>query len=1000
MILDRHIPAALLRPRRDSRLWTDRTLGAIPAALLAAGFLATTVSALRNDPVATARFELLGCLALLAGLGTAHLVHRASSRLIAPTIVVVALYGIVRAIDLDQIRSGRPVTAGPPATGGVVAVLTAALAVGLVATLVGFVRVRRGHVVRSIVADTTIVTLAGWVLTWVLIVRPMIELDGSLGWATVVRASLHVITLPICFLLILLVFSGRRHVPAVWLIALGLGTAVVGGWFDGLAQAGWFDLQRHEIAAIHVLALFIGAAAFSHRSIGRIADQLPHHRSHSPATRIMLTVACLPVPALMLVLFDPSGAADRLVRTLSLIALTMAITFRVADSIHSNNVAHQRLLRQAQQDTLTSLPNRTMLGARISDALATALNTGSRPTLLFIGLDRFKNINDSLGHDVGDEVLRLVARRLNTAMPSHAHVARIAGDEFVVLDPTIRSVHEANSLAARALSLFREPLHVGAGDMYVMASIGVAVANPASTNAQELQRNADTAMCRAKESGGNAFQMFDEAMYERVFHRLEIESGLHRALERRELQLYYQPILDLVSGEVTGFEALMRWQMADGRIVSPAEFIPVAEDTGLIIGIGNWALLEALTQLRTWIDEGVCTPTTTMSVNVSPRQLRDPSLISAVNEALRRSQVPPRNVWLEVTESVMIAEPDQALAALRRLRSLDVRLAIDDFGTGYSSLSLLRKFPLQRIKIDRSFISGMTDDENAHSLVRTIVAMAASLNLDLVAEGLEEPRPAACVDGDGLPHRPGIPALVTGHCGVDASDGRRSADRRAVDRRPAALLAGGLSQQRPFWRRFGRRVARCPLPERAIRSDLERGRRDPPWLVVRRGHRDDAWADADRLRRGGAGAGRWHGDDHPRRSAAAGDAGRLDQSGNRLRSDPVQRADPRLPDPQPGKGPRTDRPPPGTAEPGTVHRRRVLPRPDGLGVPRSPPARRQPGVPGPDRRRLPALSGGARPRLADPGGSRPGRDPSGDDQRSRPPRAHRPGSRRLSRLSR
>ncbi|MEZ5217641.1 MAG: bifunctional diguanylate cyclase/phosphodiesterase [Ilumatobacteraceae bacterium] len=330
-----------------------------------------------------------------------------------------------------------------------------------------------------------------------------------------------------------------------------------------------------------------------------------------------------------------------------------------------------------------------------------------------------------------------MARRLKAAMPEHTHIARLAGDEFVVLDGTVQSLAEAHRLADKVLALFREPIHVGVGDMYVMASIGVAVAPRDAVDAQELQRNADTALCRAKESGGNCVQVFDDAMFERVFHRLEIESGLHRALERRELHLYYQPIVDLLTGEVHGFEALMRWQRPDGRIISPAEFIPVAEDTGLIVGIGNWALLEALTQLRTWIDEGVCARSATMSVNVSPRQLQDPSLYSAVDEALRRSGVSPRNVWLEVTESVMISDPDQALAALRRLRGLDVRLAIDDFGTGYSSLGMLRRFPLQRIKIDRSFITGMNQDESANSLVRTIVAMAKSLNLDLVAEGLE-----------------------------------------------------------------------------------------------------------------------------------------------------------------------------------------------------------------------------------------------------------------------
>jgi EAL domain-containing protein (putative c-di-GMP-specific phosphodiesterase class I) len=244
-------------------------------------------------------------------------------------------------------------------------------------------------------------------------------------------------------------------------------------------------------------------------------------------------------------------------------------------------------------------------------------------------------------------------------------------------------------------------------------------------------------MYRAKGAGRNRLAVYDESMHERVAHRLSVETALYRALDRRELRLFHQPILDLESADVVGFEALMRWQQADGTIVSPGEFIPIAEDTGTIVPIGTWALLEALTQLRSWIDEGVCSKSATMSVNVSPRQLSDPNFPSIVNEALTRSGIPPQLLWLEVTESVMIAEPELALATLRRVCSLGVRVALDDFGTGYSSLSLLQKFPLQRIKIDRAFVHGVADNPNDRSLVRTIIGMGRSLGLDMVAEGVE-----------------------------------------------------------------------------------------------------------------------------------------------------------------------------------------------------------------------------------------------------------------------
>jgi EAL domain-containing protein (putative c-di-GMP-specific phosphodiesterase class I) len=226
-------------------------------------------------------------------------------------------------------------------------------------------------------------------------------------------------------------------------------------------------------------------------------------------------------------------------------------------------------------------------------------------------------------------------------------------------------------------------------------------------------------------------------MLERVTQRLAIETSLYRALERRELRLVHQPIIDIDLGDVVGFEALMRWTREDGSIVSPAEFIPIAEETGTIVPIGAWALLEALTHLRGWINEGICSRDATMSVNVSPRQLHDPNFVPVVHEALMRSQIAPDQLWLEVTEGVMIAQPDQALDTLSRLCEFGVRVAIDDFGTGYSSLSLLQKFPIQRLKIDKSFIHGVADDLGARSLVRTIIAMGDSLGLDMVAEGVE-----------------------------------------------------------------------------------------------------------------------------------------------------------------------------------------------------------------------------------------------------------------------
>jgi len=374
----------------------------------------------------------------------------------------------------------------------------------------------------------------------------------------------------------------------------------------------------------------------------------------------------------------------------------------------------------------------------IESAMRSSWRTHLQPTILFIDVDRFKNINDSLGHSIGDDVLTEVSRRITSAVPPHATVARIAGDEFVVLDATTETVTQSVLLAEQVLDSLRSPITTRDGDMFVTASIGVAYAPTAvELSANELMRHADTAMYRAKNAGRNCIALFDESMLESVTKRLDVETALYRALERNELHLVHQPIVDIDLGIVVGFEALMRWDRGQSHVVSPDEFIPIAEETGIIVPLGSWAINDALTQLRSWIDAAHCSPSTTMSVNVSVRQLHDPQFVTVVTEALASSGIPAEQLWLEVTESVMITEPTQALASLHRLNSLGVRIAIDDFGTGYSSLSLLQRFPIQCIKIDRAFVNEVVTEPATQNIVRTIIAMATAMGADVVAEGVE-----------------------------------------------------------------------------------------------------------------------------------------------------------------------------------------------------------------------------------------------------------------------
>jgi len=622
------------------------------------------------------------------------------------------------------------------------AVICALAAVGcLVGCLAAFLRTNTAGYGQGLWADALIIALGAWIVSWAIFVRPIRELAGE-GVGVVLYGLYQPASSVVLFLVAVIVLSRRQRPAALWFAATGLAMNMAGDIIYSLIDAGRVAASAERFALpLYVLAYFCAGATFLHPSIVQLGrPQLGPASTSAPISlaRLAVTFASLTGPAIVLAAMSPADTTDSIVRSVSASITVLAITMRVVVAVRANARAQADLLHGVQTDPLTGLPNRTVLLQNINDLLRNSWHPDEHPTLFFVDLDRFKNINDSLGHAAGDEVLVTVARRLINAVPEGATVARFSGDEYVVLDPTAKSTGGAMAVAERLLAVFREPLALSQGDVFVTASIGVAaISATSSTSPEDLVRHADTAMYRAKDAGRNCVAVYDESMHERVAHRLAVETALYRALDRRELRLFHQPILDLQSGDVVGFEALMRWQQADGTMVSPAEFIPIAEDTGTIVPIGSWALLEALTQLRHWIDDAVCSPSATMSVNVSPRQLADSNFPSIVSEALTRSNVPPQLLWLEVTENVMITEPELALATLRRLRSLGVRVALDDFGTGYSSLSLLQKFPLQRIKIDRAFVQGVADNPNDRSLVRTIVAMGRSLGLDIVAEGVE-----------------------------------------------------------------------------------------------------------------------------------------------------------------------------------------------------------------------------------------------------------------------
>jgi diguanylate cyclase (GGDEF)-like protein len=351
--------------------------------------------------------------------------------------------------------------------------------------------------------------------------------------------------------------------------------------------------------------------------------------------------------------------------------------------------------------------------------------------VLIADLDQFKLVNDSLGHQAGDELLRGVAPRFAAAVRETDTVARFGGDEFVVLCDGVVSEHEALKLAQRLAAALEESLRVAGGSVYVSASFGVAIADPES-DAASLLRDADAALYRAKARGRGRCELFDAPMRARATARLELETGLRRAAERGEIALHYQPVVQLSTGRPMAFEALMRWTRPEHGPVSPAEFIPVAEESGLIVPLGRWAVLQACTDAASLGPQGM-----PVSVNLSPRQISHPGIVDDVATALERSGLDPSMLLLELTESALLEEADSPLPVLEELKALGVSLVLDDFGTGYSSLAYLQRFPLDGLKIDRAFVSGMTEDGRAAALVQAVFTMARSLGLTVVPEGIE-----------------------------------------------------------------------------------------------------------------------------------------------------------------------------------------------------------------------------------------------------------------------
>ncbi|MBV8741889.1 MAG: EAL domain-containing protein [Sinobacteraceae bacterium] len=441
--------------------------------------------------------------------------------------------------------------------------------------------------------------------------------------------------------------------------------------------------------------------------------------------------------------------------------------------------AERRIVQLAYFDSLTGLPNRQQSQTRLLAAIEAAQAQQRTLALLYLDLDNFKRVNDTLGHAVGDELLREVARRLRDSLrydheaglSSDARLrpgdlARLGGDEFLVLLPNLRSAADASAVAARLIQALREPVHLARNALVVTPSIGIALYPQDGADAEALLRNADLAMYYAKRKSPGTFAYYDPAMNAAALQRFMIEDRLRGALARNEFSLNYQPQFDLSSGSVSGMEALLRWTSVELGIVPPAEFIPMAEETGLILSIGEWVLRGACRQAKAWQDAGL--PIARMAVNVSGRQFAWPQFPAQVAGILRETGLDPSRLELEITESVVMADESWAEKALTELKQLGISLAIDDFGTGYSSFGRLRNFAVDRLKIDRSFVTSIGDGSDDRAIAAAIIAMSRSLRINVTAEGVESfpqlmfLQEHACHDAQGLLLSKALPADEAG----------------------------------------------------------------------------------------------------------------------------------------------------------------------------------------------------------------------------------------------
>ncbi|GAA0806634.1 putative bifunctional diguanylate cyclase/phosphodiesterase [Spirilliplanes yamanashiensis] len=599
----------------------------------------------------------------------------------------------------------------------------------------------RGGLERQAVLDAFIVCIGAGLACALLLSVPAASVESRSVLASVLSGLYPFFDVALVLVFVNMAFTTTVWRPSQIFLTLGVVSLLVGDLAYGVISTRGEIYGSPLLDAPYLVTYGLLGLAALHPSVAELDRATRPPPQAWSWQRLTLLVPVTAVPFVLDLLAGGRSAADRLIIAVGGMLIALLLIARAVSAVQAEAAAQRHAEHQARHDPLTGLPNRRQMAREIGALLAAApRDSPARVWVYALDLDGFKFVNESYGHDAGDQLVIDVGRRLTGLVPPGTPVARIGGDEFVVAE--IGDAAHAARTAERILAAMAEPLAVQGTDVVVSASVGIAsaAATPdadGTATAEALMRDADTALFRSKTEGPGRSTMFDTSMHEQARDRVELEGALRTALTRGELHVAYQPIVAIADGRPVGAEALVRWDHPRRGPIPPGVFIPIAEEAGLIDALGTWVRQESLRQLAQWRAEHTVSDDFWMSINVSPRQLRDGGLPAAVGAELTGLGLPAGVVTLEITESVMVDASTQTDQVLFELRALGVRLAVDDFGTGFSALGYLRRFPVTGVKIDRSFVSGLGTDHSDSEIVRAVVAMSTALGLSTVAEGVE-----------------------------------------------------------------------------------------------------------------------------------------------------------------------------------------------------------------------------------------------------------------------